>query len=242
MKNLLALAFAVLMVGCALMTVDRPAAGPRDAVCQDHYSREAFQRDVADATVVFESGLEDHGYLGSGVIIAQDAEKATILTAAHVIEDEDLTVAYVEQIRPGHPIIRGEPGMVIKKYDRLLDIAVVETKNVNFAGTAKMYKADTINRLRVYVRCYNLGFPRIGLQEHVPSPHMTTGFISQLDGQLMFSAQVYYGSSGSGLFVQDGDSFYLVSVVQRLRQKDSSHMYDWIASGADPYILLDFVD
>lgn len=241
MKNVLAF-----LIGLVLAIVIAPAPAQQKVeaetvvLVEDTYSPEAFRRDVANATVIFRDGKEEKGYLGTGVVILQDKDKALIVTAAHVVEDEDMELAFVEQIRPGKEPLASKPGLIIKKYDRILDLAILETEPV-FAGSARMYTNEGIKTLQLYARCYSLGFPRVGSNKPIAFPHMTGGFISSFDGPLQFSAQVYYGNSGGGIFVQDGNRFVLVGIVQRIFPKDSSHMYDYIGHASNPTVLIDFV-
>jgi hypothetical protein len=231
MKKLLAFLLFFTMLSCAKpeTPVVQPAA----------YSADAFQRDVANVTVIVRDGKGS--YLGTGVVVFQDKEKALVATAAHVVEDENLDIAFLENVRPGQVSISTEPGIKLIKYDRILDLAVMEVKPV-FLAVAKMYNFETLSRLKLYTRCYSLGFPRIGPGVPVPSPHMTDGFISQFDPHLMFSSQVYYGNSGGGIFVQDGKDFFLVGIVHRIFAKDAEHRYDFVAAGSSPRLLIAFLE
>lgn len=206
----LASSLLLLFLGC--VTTGRP--GPQ-----------AFEREASDATVLL---ISLQGSFGSGVVVAQDDQRALILTANHVVRDRSAEEFTIEQRSPRYKAIQLPPcsGSKVVKRNLQLDLVLIETKPI-WPRVAKVASlADLESDVVPYAECFVFGYPITG-DAPPPAVHMTSGWITSMvpGGRMGISAPIVFGNSGGGVWVQAGGRLTLVGVVHSMFAVQGNFIY-----------------
>lgn len=173
------------------------------------------------------------GGTGSGTVVHQNASRALILTAAHVVSGFDgqpLTTCSV--MRDGQKV----NGKVLKA-DVAKDLALVRTDPV-WREVAQLYVATKESTLGWGSRVVIFGHP-LGETEGI----LTDGRITSVndEGRLRYSAPTFFGNSGGGVFARVDQHWVLISVVQLVAMSQSHIPVTHMGRGVRPDILITYL-
>jgi len=170
------------------------------------------------------------GGSGTGVVVYQDAERALIVTALHVVGAESSLVMLTQ-----HPDLM-TPGTMVRS-DGPHDLALIQTPPV-WRAVARVARAGQIGAIAWGCRVVAYGHP-MGTEQGV----LTDGRITALDddGYLRYSASTFFGNSGGGVFMKLNDRWTLISISQRVMGY-ADQLYSPCGLGALPATLLAFLE
>ena len=160
-------------------------------------SAAAQELDTAVAALVRISGTRDDTPVrGSGFVVGLDAEKATIVTAAHVIEGvQQLTVTFAADLAESFPAGK-VLGMDAGSRNGL---AVFQVRGGPFPADVTFLRFDAESRPALGASLYLLGFP-----EMAPAPRTAQRVLAARSGALLLIDQGIGEGFSGGPVLQDG--------------------------------------
>lgn len=187
------------------------------------YVKDAYKinQEIGLCTVIVNAGANSGG---TGLVVAQDDKRALVLTAYHVVEDNDkFTITWNDGMIPNHIRTTGK----LVRFDKALDMAILETAPVWSAVATIITEREYDREVTVYQRCLIAGYPVAILgrkNDPTRSAHLTEGYISDLnDTNLMrTSAPVVYGNSGGGVFMFIRGQWRLVGILRLVMSVDGN--------------------
>lgn len=173
---------------------------------------------------------------GSGTVIAQDRERALVLTAWHVVNDSPRPAVLRHYVEGSERLVV-EVGTVIAG-DAKTDLALISTAPIWGDDAASVVDADELGELFLYVRVVSYGHP-LG----VVDGQLADGFVSDWDdnGFVRYSCHTYYGNSGGGVFAHVAGRWKLISVCQAGYRSVTGDGLTELGLGAQPRVILKFL-
>lgn len=241
MKSL-AICMGLAFLGC-VATASRPAPVTTNHA-PSQVNPQTFETEGSDPTVVLRAA--DNSNFGTGVVVAQNKERALILTVNHLFAPGySIETLVIEQRSPTRPttILFPFSGQKTVKVDATLDLALIETPPI-WPGIANVLLEADLPGLAPYTYCYVFGFPSSGGWP-TETPHMTSGWISQYSGRqrMRFSADLMFGNSGSGIWVVIRGRLTLVAVFHSIYTVDGTRRTPifHLVEGTEPAKMLEFL-
>lgn len=134
---------------------------------------------------------------GSGIVVFSDDTTTVIITANHVIADEDVIKVSFSGDDKKYPA-------TVLKADSVTDLAVLQVNR----GNSNIVRFSTNEKIPSMVECFAVG------NGASLSVQLTQGFIITTSKiYIMCTALITTGTSGGGLFIKEDGHYYLIGVI-----------------------------
>lgn len=208
-------------------------ATPDDELMQ----RMALLRQVAAPSVQVLS--VDGTGSGSGVVVHQNATRALVVTAWHVVRPRGgAAIKNFVVTRHDHDPLEA----TVVQFSAESDLALVRTAP-KWPVVAALFTPTPRSTVGWGSRVVTFGYP-VAIREGM----LTDGRITSVDdhGTLRYSAPTFYGNSGGGVFVHHGERWELLSICQTVGGHTGGQgewmSYPHMGRGARPDVLLKFLE